>query len=144
MTIEVTLDIRQADKFFARLEQWPDQSVLAAIGQLAVLASRRRIQSTKKDVDGKAWRPWSTSTRKRHSGHSLLKDTGAMLNTIKLLGANNEEALVAAAVPYSGFQHEGTKTIPAREFLGLGDEDEKAVAAVFEDQLEQLVQEAAA
>ncbi len=142
--IEVTLDIQQADRFFRRLEAWPDRSVMSAIGQLAVLASRRRIRSTKTDLKGRDWKPWSTSTRKKHGAHTLLKDSGAMLNTIKLLGASNEEALVAAAVPYSGFQHEGTRTIPAREFLGLGDEDEKAVAVIFEDQLEQLIQEVAA
>jgi phage gpG-like protein len=142
--IEIELDISRLDRVLGRLEDWPDKPAMAAIGELAVASSQVRIAQTKKGPDGKAWKPWRTKRFPKHARHSLLRDTGKMLEEIKLLGATDEEALVAAAVPYSGYQHEGTRTIDPRPFLGLGKADEPTVVAILEEKLEQTVREAAA
>jgi phage gpG-like protein len=56
--------------------------LLDNIGQQQEDAARRRISETKRTPDGKRWEPWSERYAKtRKSQHSLLRDSGALLDS---------------------------------------------------------------
>ncbi len=87
--------------------------------------TRRRISDEKTDPDGKAWADWSPAYAKtRHGGHSLLQNTGSLLDDIfhDKQGGNwvvGSSLIYAAIQDQGGDEAAGHADIPARRFVGL-------------------------
>jgi hypothetical protein len=86
------------------------------LGKLLVQQTQRRIQVEKTSPDGRPWAPWSAryaATRKAH--HSLLIDTGAMLQSIKATVRSADQVAVTSDREYAGRQN------AVRPFMGVSD-----------------------
>ena len=101
--------------------------MLDAIGQTIEDNARRRIFESKREPNGKRWKPWSeryAKTRKSH--HSLLQDTGALADSLTHT-VDGKEVVVGSNLVYAATHQWGDeeRKIPARPYLsGEGFEDE--------------------
>ena len=102
-------------------------------GLLSKLATRikeqseYRIQVDKTSPRGTPWKPWSASyarTRKAH--HSLLRDTDAMLDTIKTR-VQGTVAKIWSPKGYSGYVQ------LKRPWLGISDRDRRELQDIVDD-----------
>lgn len=141
MSVELTLDFSALN---ARLEKLANpnlgelSSLLAAEGESQ---TRRRISEEKASPDGTAWDVWSSSYAKtRHSGHSLLENEGDLVDSI-ISGVEGNDAVWGSNLVYAAAQNFGyDKTgLPAREFLGLSEENKKDMAAIIDDWLDDVM-----
>lgn len=99
---------------------------LHKVGQQQVQAVQDRIRSSKVGPDGKAWRPWSLSTLRQRTkegtaGLGLLYRTGALLNSIQYK-VSKGVLTVFTNMHYGKFLQFGTRKMPARPFIGWGNE----------------------
>lgn len=134
--------VRGATKLKATIEHIREELFLPKmteeIGQFIL---RRTLVSFDhaEDPDGRPWAPNALSTlRRRRVG--ILNVTGALRNAIQLIRGSNVGTLaintgagvrIGISDPeqqrIGRYQQYGTKTIPARRFLGIGAEDIKSV-----------------
>ena len=119
----------------------PDiDDLLNRVGAEVESQTRRRISDEKTDPEGNPWPDWSDRYKKtREAQHSLLESEGNLLDTIQYLVGNNEvevgSNLVYAAHQFFG--SEGDGGIPARQALGISDENDADIQAIIEDWLEE-------
>ena len=126
MTASIVIGSRELERLIKALEE-PGERVdrlLDAIGQQQEDSARYRISQTKRAPDGKRWAPWSPRyAATRGPGHSLLRDTGALYDSLthNVLGRHAVE--IGSNMHYAGHLQEGTKKpdggvlMPARPFL---------------------------
>lgn len=86
-----------------------------------------RIESTKRDPEGKTWADIADKTRRyllKHfpSARPPLWRTGKLLDTIESQ-VSGGVLLTGATKEYAGFLQEGTKRMTARPFIGLSTQD---------------------
>jgi len=101
--------------------------------------------------DGEPWKPLKASSRRRKRdkrGRAAggtpqpLRDSGALMASVTGKGAGHVETLTdvrleyGTNLAYAGYQQDGTPTIPARPFIGIGDP--------LAQQIEQIITEHAA
>lgn len=108
-----------------------------SIGRTLVQQTRRRLLTEKTAPDGTPWAPWSpTYAITRGGKHSLLIDSGAMLNSIKatVRGASGSVAFVSidSDLDYSAVNQK------TRPFLGMSDENESEIQDIVGDWMERL------
>lgn len=130
MSLALQYDLSES----ARLRNYLDRLALLDVAELASAISfegeqqtRRRIQEEKKSPEGEAWPEWSPAYKAtRHGGQSLLQSGGGLVDSIQ---ANPEGSvaewgsnLVYAALHNFGGEEVGIN-VPAREYLGLSDEN---------------------
>lgn len=150
--------VRGAQKLSARIASirravdLPDMT--NEIGDLLLKRTLTRFDK-EQDPDGRPWRALSpvtieTKRRKGFGGKGKLKRTEALRNAIrKIRGGRgtvytNTGAEVRIGVedskiaPYARAQNTGTRTIPARRFLGIGRLDVKAVDSLLRRKATQL------
>ena len=139
MSVELTLDFSALN---TRLEKLANpnlgelSSLLAAEGESQ---TRRRISEEKSSPDGTAWDVWSSPYAKtRHSGHSLLENEGDLVDSI-VSSADGIEAIWGSNLVYAAAQNFGYKNLPAREFLGLSEENRHDMTAIIDDWLDDLM-----
>jgi phage gpG-like protein len=102
----------------------------------AVLLNRIRTNFlATRDPLGRQWEPSYAAFRrsfgigangqklKRGAGGKTLFDTGNLFHSIQLYSVSPLEMGIATDVEYGIYLQEGTKYMPAREFLGFGEED---------------------
>lgn len=97
------------------------------LGRLLVAQTKRRLTDEKTSPEGEPWEPWSeTYAATRGAGHSLLIDTGTMLNSIKAR-VTKEGSAVSTDVPYGSVHQKH------RPFLGVSSQNS--------DEIEEMVYE---
>ena len=141
----IQVDIEGLDVVEQRLlalgrDDW--SGLLDAVGGVVESQVRRRISDLKRAPDGSAWPAWSDDYAKtRHSGHSLLENEGDLLDSVQYV-VQGDELRVGAAVDYAAAQQYGREEVnlPAREFLGLSDEDASEVVKTIDDFLTDLAE----
>lgn len=142
------------DLGFVRLAERLERLAEAELGELMDLVgsevesqTRRRIESEKTDPQGNDWDEWSERYKaRRHSGHSLLEGEGDLLDSITF-EAGDDDVIVGTNLIYGAIhQFSGEEVdipIPAREYLGLSDDNEDDVLAIVDDWLDDQIMEAA-
>ena len=97
--------------------------------------TRRRIQDEKTAPDGTPWADWSPAyAETRHSGQSLLQGEGDLLDT--LFGKQRgDDAVVGSPEIYAAIQQHGGAEVgkpelPARQFLGVSDDNAREIEDV--------------
>ena len=115
--------------------------LLEALGAEIESQARRRISEEKTSPIGEPWPDWSSGHAKtRHAGQSLLQGGGGLLDSIQSAvrpdlvetGSN----LAYAAIQQFGGEPSmapGPAAIPAREYLGIGPENEIELDAVLDE-----------
>lgn len=153
--INITFDTRQTKRASLGLRGFREQlrrpvGIMRTVAEGVELQSRVRIHREKKAPDGRAWAPWSKSyARTRSGGHSLLKDTWAMVDRSFTNRATHTKAVVKNTRRHAGFIQDGTANkdgtirMPARVFLGLSrrnaDDLENWIAPLMADMFAEAV-----
>jgi len=129
MKVKATLDvsslkpsIERKKKAIARAKE----KSLEKIGKEQVELTQSRIRDSKEDPMGRPWAPWAMSTlrqrqRAGNEGRGLLYRTGALLTSIQYTVKDNV-LKVFTKMPYGEFLQFGTPKMPARPFIGWGDQ----------------------
>jgi len=127
------------------------RELMDSLGAEAVTQIQRRISDEKTSPDGVAWPSWSEAyAATRHAGHSLLQSENHLLQSmthlVELTGKDVDVGsnLVYAAIQNFGGAEVGKPGLPAREFLGLSEENRMDLAMVASDWLDQHLQGRAA
>ena len=105
--------------------------------------TRRRIADEQAAPDGTPWPAWSDAyARSRHGGQSLLQSEGSLLDSIMsaVSGGTAETGsnLVYAALQQFGGEQgmaPGPAAVPAREFLGVSEQDGQELQAIVDEWL---------
>jgi phage gpG-like protein len=100
--------------------------LMATAGTLVRGQTVHRIASEKTSPDGAAWPPLKASTiRQKRGSTAILQDKGWLMGGIGMNhGANWAEVFPGGgAAPYAGFLQGGTSRMPAREFMGISEEN---------------------
>lgn len=109
---------------------------LAAEGEAQ---TRRRMEFEKRGPDGTPWPEWSPGyAATRHGGQSLLDATGALIQSITAF-ADRQTAGWGTNVIYAATHQFGRGGIPARPFLGVSDEDERAFLDIAERWIDRML-----
>ena len=127
MTNQMTIDVSEAMVVLSTmLERYRNVTpLLEEIGQLETEAAKERIRSGKVTPYGAEWEPWADSTaayrhRKGNAGQGLLWDTGTLLDDMQY-HVDGYTVEIGSPLSYSVFLQYGTYHMPARKFLGWGD-----------------------
>ena len=108
---------------------------LRAIGGTPESPSRRRFAATKSAPDGKRWQDVSPATAAAKNGRGgILVDHGNLLANITH-EASAKSVITGSVMGYSVYAQEGTKTMPARPYLGLSVQDYQRIGELMEDWL---------
>ena len=98
---------------------------------------------TQSDPEGIPWPP-----RRDNKPHPLLQETGKMRaaatggpGAIEEVAADSLTMGVSLqAVPYAGFQNDGTRNIPAREYMGVGEATEAECERIIGDYVQGIIE----
>jgi phage gpG-like protein len=94
-------------------------------------AARIALDSVRRNVEAGGRPPWPPLKDKSRT--PLIK-TGSLLHSLTS-GVSGNEAFVGTLAPYAVFQEEGTKSIPARPFMHLQEENLGAMEEAITDYL---------
>lgn len=101
--------------------------------------TRRRLGEDKRAPDGTAWAAWSAAyAQTRHSGQSLLEDTGSLIDSINAFVDGNVAGW-GTNLGYAEKHQFGQGGIPARPFLGISASDEQELLDITELWLDRLL-----
>jgi len=150
--VGVRFDLSDVDRLARRIEalKRADRSDLSEqLGATMESQIRTRISDTKQTPEGDPWPAWSRHyAETRHGGQSLLQAEGDLLDSITYVadddGAEAGTNVIYAAVhQFGASQGEFGRTgrgapipfgdIPARPFVGIGDEDLVELEGVMDD-----------
>ena len=78
--------------------------------------------------------------KKRHGGHSLLEREGGLIDSITS-DSRDSEAIWGSNLVYAAAQNFGyeNNNLPAREFLGLSEENTQDMLALIDDWIDSVV-----
>lgn len=142
MRITVSHDLSRIAQSLSRLSGRLTGSLeepLRAIGGILESSTRRRIAETKTAPDGKRWADVSPATAQAKNGRGgILVDHGNLLASITH-EASAKSVITGSIMGYSVYVQEGTKTMPARPFLGLSSQDYQDIDDLMSDWLEGLI-----
>lgn len=93
-------------------------AMMQSIASTVEAQTKRRINSEKTSPGGAKWAPLKASTIARKGTDNILVDNGQLLGSISHI-AQSHLAVVGTNVFYAPFHQDGTKKMPAREFIGL-------------------------
>ena len=146
----IILEWQGLDKAVTALDRVADLQpveLLDVAGGVIESQTRRRIADEKTSPGGEEWPEWSIVTAgTRHSGHSLLVGELDLIDSIQYIVGGNEveigSPLVYAAIHNFGGEagRGGSTEIPAREYLGLSDDNSQELEEVFTDLIEGALQ----
>lgn len=95
------------------------------IGKQAVEHTQNQIFPSQ-SFDGTPWKP-----SKKKQNHPLLQKTGRLRYSIHVIRANSKGIKWGSNLSYSNYQNKGTRTIPARQFIGM----DRTVAAIIKKEV---------
>ncbi len=128
----VSVNIKEIEALAKKLNGYAltsaqERRLLKSLGVEIETQISERIESTKRDPEGKTWADIADKTRRyllKHfpSARPPLWRTGELLDTIESQ-VSGGVLLTGATKEYAGFLQEGTKRMPARPFIGLSAQD---------------------
>ena len=128
----VSVNIKEIEALAKKLNGYAltsaqETALLKSLGVEIETQISERIESTKRDPEGKTWADIADKTRQyllKHfpSARPPLWRTGKLLDTIKSQ-VSGGVLLTGATKEYAGFLQDGTKRMPARPFIGLSTQD---------------------
>lgn len=138
MASSLTFDARELKRLLDRITQIERKlqasgTLKRLLGAILKRQTQDRITSEKAAPDGRPWAPWSDSYGKtRTAGHSLLRDTDALLNSIHAR-VTQEGAAVTSALPYSGANQK------TRPFMGVSKGNEQEIEDFVDSWLQRVL-----
>ncbi|MDD2815422.1 MAG: phage virion morphogenesis protein [Thiotrichaceae bacterium] len=122
--ITIKVSIPELDAWVNKLHDFPRRELMQTIASKSEEQVKTRINEEKMSPVGAPWAAWSDNYAKRRpSGTGLLVNTGDLLQSITGQVTGDNEIIVSTSVPYAPRQNFGGGGIPAREFMGLSQEN---------------------
>lgn len=141
--IALTVDVRDLQRLQQRLAKLTDLTpALAAIAAYGESSTRKRLSDDKTAPDGSAWEPWSPAYAKtRGPEHSLLENRGDLIDSI-VHDSDADQAVWGSNLIYAATQQLGDarRNIPAREYLGLSEDDIDEILDLVEQAIDRVLQ----
>ena len=144
----VSVNIKEIEALAKKLKGYAltpaqEESLLKSLGVEIEAQISERIESTKRDPEGKTWTELADKTRQyllKHfpSARPPLWRTGELLDTIESQ-VSGGVLLTGATKEYAGYLQEGTKRMPARPFIGLSAQDIADLADLIDAWLKEHV-----
>lgn len=127
-------DLERIEKAIDGLNFFAQRELLSSIGGHLEDSVVARIEAGGPGPDGTEWPEWSERYAKtRHSGHSLLRNDGPLLESVQYLVNNGDELVVGSNLEYAAtHQH-------ARPYLGMSPQDVSDVEGIAVDWLQRRV-----
>lgn len=132
-TVITELGFAEAD---AQLEQMILRAISLEATAFPVIAEDfRRMQAKRFDNNGPGWAPLAASTiarksRKGYPTNKILHATGVLRDSLTKSGAPGsvvrvtpDELFMGTHVPYAQYHQQGTKRMPKRVIVDIGEED---------------------
>lgn len=85
---------------------------------------------TETNPDGAAWAPLKPSTLAQKKTSAILRETSTLANSIAS-ESSGSVGRIYATTEYGLYHQTGTSNMPAREFLGIGADDEAMIEKIF-------------
>lgn len=139
--------IDRINKYMDKLASMDTEQLMDDIGVRLVSFTEDRLRDQKESPDGEVWPAWSPDYAETREPHQSLLQTGtgdgAMLEssfTHEVI--DGDTVLVGTNVIYAATHQFGddSRGIPARPFLGIGDEDENEIESIVDNYLEGLIE----
>lgn len=129
-----TLKTDNLERLIGKLEN--PSPFLKEVAALLKARTVDRIITTKTDPDGKAWVQWAVSTARARAkrgtaSRGLLYDGGRLVQGITAKVQGNQAIVGVKDVPYAIFLQQGTNKMPARRFLGIGQQDQAEIRPIL-------------
>lgn len=144
----VSVNIKELETLTKKLKGYAltpaqENNLLKSLGVEIETQISERIESTKRDSEGKTWADIADKTRRyllKHfpSARPPLWRTGELLDTIESQ-VSGGVLLTGATKEYAGFLQDGTKRMPARPFIGLSAQDIADLADLIDAWLKEHV-----
>ena len=144
----VSVNIKEVEALAKKLKGYAltlaqENNLLKSLGVEIEAQISERIESTKRDPEGKTWAELADKTRQyllKHfpSARPPLWRTGELLDTIESQ-VSGGVLLTGATKEYAGFLQDGTKRMPARPFIGLSAQDIADLADLIDAWLKEHV-----
>ncbi len=123
----VSIDLSKMEVLVDRLEEYLTSDIdelLLSIGEMLVKRVVERIKDGKETPSGAPWEMWAESTaryreRKGNASQGILWDNGNLWESIRA-ELRGQSVAVGSELNYARYIQDGTKNMPAREFLGFG------------------------
>lgn len=135
-------DLERIEKAIDGLNFFAQRELLSSIGGHLEDSVVARIEAGGPGPDGTEWPEWSERYAKtRHSGHSLLRNDGPLLESVQYLVNGGDELEVGSNLEYAATHQYGddTRSIPARPYLGMSPQDVSDVEGIAVDWLQRRV-----
>jgi phage virion morphogenesis protein len=138
MGIGLKIEVKSSglEKRLARLTTSALKDLMDSIGSLVEIQTNFRIESEKRDSEGKPWVPWSEDYEPtRHGNQSLLINKGDLQTSITH-NVRGSDVEIGTNVIYGAVHQFGYKEIPARPYLGISKLNERELEQLIEDWLD--------
>lgn len=117
-------EVRKVKKAIANLtrELKNNRKVLEQVGKAEIVATRRRIRSSKTTPEGQRWAPWAFSTmiqrrKQGTAGKGLLFNSGRLSRSFTAK-VSRQKLQIRSSAKYAKYLQFGTPDMPARPFMG--------------------------
>lgn len=138
--LRVQIDgFEEIDAALKRIEDFDKAPVLEAIGDEVKRQTLHRLEFSKRDPQGRKWKAWSPSYRRKNPRGGLLEGSGQLERSIEAAVFGN---FVDVGSTIDRTHQGGRGQIPARPYLGIGPDNEDDIEGVVEDSLRGVLQEA--
>ena len=145
----VSVNIKELETLTKKLKGYAltpaqENNLLKSLGVEIETQISERIESTKRDPEGKTWAELADKTRQyllKHfpSARPPLWRTGELLDTIESQ-VSGAVLLTGTTKEYAGYLQDGTKRgMPARPFIGLSAQDISDLADVIDEWLKEHI-----
>lgn len=113
------------------------EPILGAVGDVLQSSTKTRIATTKTAPDGARWADILPSTKAKKGRDDILIDTSSLIDSV-IYQVTGNTLEVGTAMTYAPLLQLGTKNMPAREFLGISDDDRRQIDARLTEFLEDI------
>jgi phage virion morphogenesis protein len=92
------------------------------------------------DPDGAPWASLAASTAARKGSSVILRETGSLAGGIASEGASGNQVVIRSTGGHYGIYHQtGTKKMPARKFIGIGDRHKPKIKKIIESYVKEAL-----
>lgn len=152
MSAGIRFDLRelnQVNRRLGELRRLDKHSLMEAVGFTVENQVRDRIRNDKTTPEGEPWPAWSPNYAKtRNEGQSLLEGHGDLLQSMTYeVDGDGTAVEIGSPLVYAAIQNFGGKSdmapgpagIPAREYLGLSEDNKSELESVVTHWLDEQI-----
>lgn len=143
MHLEYKFETREIQQKFKKLAQVVDSREITRKVANVLLQEAEAAFDNEKSPEGESWVKLNQDYKKRRydKGYTgnILQVTGDLIKSLNIDYGDNF-AVIGAGEPYGQYHQMGTSKMPARPFLGLGNDGVEEITAILNRELSKVAQ----